>query len=261
MLVNLEGRVALVTGGSQGLGKSTASRLAQSGADIVLWARNPAGLETAAQEISSAAPGRRIWTVPCDVMDPEQLEAAWRRTCEQCGSVDIVVNNAGTSQRAPIADIELNALRSDMDLKVAAALRIVQLALPHMREQRWGRVINVVSVAGKAPSAGGAPTALARAAGLALTKIMAAELAPHGILVNALCVGLILSEQWKRFHANDRPEASFDEYVAGRAKVVPLGRIGTSEEFANVACFLASDLASYVTGTAINVDGGLCPVL
>lgn len=116
-------------------------------------------------------------------------------------------------------------------------------------------------MAGKTPSTGGAPTALARAADLAMTKIMAVELAPHGILVSALCVGLILSEQWKRFHANDRPEASFDEYVAGRAKAVPLGRIGTSEEFANVACFLASDLASYVTGTAINVDGGSCPVL
>jgi NAD(P)-dependent dehydrogenase (short-subunit alcohol dehydrogenase family) len=147
-----------------------------------------------------------------------------------------------------------------MDLKVAAALRIVQLALPHMRGQGWGRVINVVSVAGKAPSAGGAPTALARAAGLALTKIMAAELAPHGILVNALCVGLILSEQWKRFHEREQPQAPFDEYLAHRGKAVPLGRIGRAEEFANVACFLASDLASYVTGTAINVDGGLCPV-
>jgi len=170
------------------------------------------------------------------------------------------VNNAGTSQRAPIEAIELNALRNDMDLKVAAALRIVQLALPHMRQQHWGRVINVVSVAGKAPAAGGVPTALARAAGLALTKIMAAELAPHGVLVNAMCVGLILSEQWKRFHANDRPELAFDDYLAGRAKAVPLGRIGSSGEFANVACFLASDLASYVTGTAINVDGGLSPM-
>ena len=129
-----------------------------------------------------------------------------------------------------------------------------------MRERAWGRVINVVSVAGKAPSAGGAPTALARAAGLALTKIMAAELAPHGILVNALCVGLILSEQWKGFHEREQPQASFDEYLAQRGKAVPLGRIGRAEEFANVACFLASDLASYVTGTAINVDGGLCPV-
>lgn len=260
MLINLEGKVALVTGGSQGLGKSTALRLAQSGADVVLWARDPSALEVAAQEISGQAPDRSVWTVPCDVTDRGQLEAAWLRTSELCRNVDIVVNNAGSSQRAPIAEVELSVLRSDMDLKVAAALRIVQLALPHMRQQRWGRIINVVSVAGKAPSAGGAPTALARAAGLALTKIMAAELAPHGILVNALCVGLILSEQWKRFHANEQPEAPFDEYLASRAKAIPLGRIGNGEEFANVACFLASDLASYVTGTAINVDGGLCPV-
>jgi len=260
MLIDLTGRVALVTGGSQGLGKSVAQRLAQSGADVVLWARSASTLQQAAGEISGLAPARKVWTVACDVTDPAQVESAWQRTASLCGGVDIVVNNAGTSQRAPIEAIELSALRTDMDLKVAAALRIVQLALPHMRGQGWGRVINVASVAGKAPSAGGAPTALARAAGLALTKIMAAELAPHGILVNALCVGLILSEQWKRFHEREQPQAPFDEYLAHRGKAVPLGRIGRAEEFANVACFLASDLASYVTGTAINVDGGLCPV-
>jgi 3-oxoacyl-[acyl-carrier protein] reductase len=261
MLVDLQGKVALITGGSQGLGKSIAQRMTKSGADIVLWARTKETLEAAADEIRNEAPGRHVWTVACDITDMDQVQQAWQRTSELCPGVDIVVNNAGSSQRALIDDIDVSALHRDMDLKVTAALRIVQLALPHMRQQQWGRVINVVSIGGKAPSAGGAPTVLARAAGLALTKVMAAEGAPHGVLVNALCVGLILSEQWKRFHQREKPDMTFDEYLTYRGQAIPVGRVGESEEFANVACFLASDLASYVTGTAINVDGGLCPVL
>lgn len=116
-------------------------------------------------------------------------------------------------------------------------------------------------MAGKALSVGGVLISLAREVGLAMTKAMLADPAPSGIRVKALYIGLILSEQGKRFLPNDRPEASIDKYVAGRAKAVPLGRTGTSEEFAKVSCFLASDFASYVTGTAVNVDGGLCPVL
>ena len=261
MLVDLRGKVALITGGSQGLGKSVAQRMAQSGADVVLWARTEATLEAAAREIKTQTPDCNVWTMRCDLTDIGQVEAAWQCTIEQCPGVDIVVNNAGTSQRAPIEQVDIETLRGDMDLKVAAALRIVQLALPHMREQQWGRVINVVSVAGKAPSAGGVPTVLARSAGLAMTKVMAAEFAPYGVLVNALCVGLIRSEQWKRFHQREQPDMPFEEFLRYRAKAIPLGRIGESEEFANVACFLASELASYVTGTAINIDGGLCPVL
>lgn len=241
MLIDLQGKKALVTGGSQGLGKSTALRLAQSGADVVRWARTRSTLDAACKEISAKAPGRHVCGIACNVTDPDDLQSAWDQTAAQFGPIDILVNNAGTSQRAPVVQISLDDLHSDMDLKVAAALRIVQYALPHMQQQRWGRVINVVSVAGKAPSAGGAPTVLARAAGLALTKVLASELAPHGILVNALCVGLILSEQWKRFHAKEKPDIPFDEYLATRATAIPLGRIGQSEEFANVVCFLASE--------------------
>ena len=120
----------------------------------------------------------------------------------------------------------------------------------------------MVNVAGKeALSAGGELILLAREIGPAMTKVMLAEPAPYGSLVKALYTGLILSEQWKRFFPNDRPEASIDKYVAGREKAVPLGRFCTSEEFAKVSCFLASDFASSVTGMAIDVDGGLCPVL
>ena len=157
-------------------------------------------------------------------------------------------------------DLSRGDLIADLDLKLFPALRLAQLVAPGMQERRFGRIINVLSINAKAPKGGGAPTALSRAAGLALTKILAHELAPANILVNALCVGAIKSGQWERRHQQQAPHLSYEEFLADTAKTVPLGRVGEAEEFANVACFLASDAASYVTGTAINVDGGLSPV-
>jgi NAD(P)-dependent dehydrogenase (short-subunit alcohol dehydrogenase family) len=128
-----------------------------------------------------------------------------------------------------------------------------------MKAQRFGRIINVLNIGAKAPRAASAPTSVSRAAGLALTKVLAGEGAPHGILVNAMLVGLIESDQWvRRAKAQDRPLA---DVLADMGKEIPLGRVGTAQEFANLACFLASDAAGYITGTAINVDGGRSPVV
>jgi 3-oxoacyl-[acyl-carrier protein] reductase len=130
---------------------------------------------------------------------------------------------------------------------------------PEMKARRWGRVINVLNIGAKAPRPGGAPTVVSRAAGMALTKVLAAEGAPHNVLVNALLVGQIESDQWRRrAEAAGRP---LRELLDGLGKDIPLGRVGRAEEFANLACFLASDAASYITGTAINVDGGRSPVV
>jgi NAD(P)-dependent dehydrogenase (short-subunit alcohol dehydrogenase family) len=130
-----------------------------------------------------------------------------------------------------------------------------------MKARRSGRIINVLNIGAKAPEAGRAPTAVTRAAGMALTKVLAGEGAPHNVLVNALLVGRIESDQWVRRHANENKNRSLADYYAEMGKGIPLGRIGTAEEFANMALFLASDAGSYVTGTAINVDGGLSPVV
>ena len=113
----------------------------------------------------------------------------------------------------------------------------------------------------KAPRGGGAPTAVSRAAGMTLTKVLANEYAPHGVLVNALLVGLIVSDQWVRRHRAQGQKVSFEEFIAKMSANMPLDRMGTAEQFANIACFLASDAASFVTGTAINVDGGASPVV
>jgi NAD(P)-dependent dehydrogenase (short-subunit alcohol dehydrogenase family) len=171
------------------------------------------------------------------------------------------VNNAGTSQRAPFLQVSDALWQDDLDLKLFAAIRLTRLAFPGMIGRRWGRVINVLNTGAKAPPAEGAPTAVSRAAGMALTKVLSQEGAKHNVLVNALLVGLIDSDQHRRRHAAEQSNESYDEWLAKLGKAVPLGRYGKAEEFAATALFLCSDAGGYVTGTAINVDGGRSPVV
>lgn len=260
MLLDLTGKTALVTGGSRGLGKAVARRFAQSGARVAILARDSAVLEAATEEITAAG-GRPALGLTCDVTREEDIERAVSLIIKEFGRVDILVNNAGSSSRRPFLELTRADLSADMNLKLFAALRISQLVVPGMQQQRWGRIINVATVNAKAPKAASAPTTLTRAAGLTLTKVLSQELAAYNILVNALCVGVIKSNQWEKRHRNTAPHLSFEEFLEPTARTVPLGRLGEAEEFANVACFLASDAASYITGTAINVDGGLSPVL
>ena len=250
MQIKLDGRVALVTGGSKGIGLAIAARMASSGADVVMFARRPDVLEQARQEVQAGAAGR-VHAIPCDVSRADELADAFADALRTLGRVDILVNNAGTAQTGAFPSITDEVWQADLDLKLFAAIRLARLAWPGMVERRWGRIINVLNVGAKAPRAGSAPTAVSRAAGMALTKILA----------NALHVGLIDSDQWVRRHAAGGSNEPYEAFLAGMAKNVPLGRIGTAEEFANVACFLASDLAGYVTGTSINVDGNMSPVM
>lgn len=259
MHIDLTGRTALITGGSRGIGRAIAERFARSGANIIIAARRQELVDAAVKEIR-AETGASVVGYSCDVADVDQIDRTYRRIEEDFGGFDILVNNAGSSARLPFEQIEPGFLRSDLDLKLVAAVRFSQLALPRMRSQRWGRIINIVSTTGKTPPAGSAPTSLSRAAGIALTKVLAHELGPYNVLVNALCVGLIHSDQLPRLHRLQAPDLPYEDFLQQQAKGIPLARIGKAEEFANVACFLASDAASYVSGTAINVDGGRSPV-
>jgi NAD(P)-dependent dehydrogenase (short-subunit alcohol dehydrogenase family) len=260
MDVRLDGRVAMITGGSKGIGLAIATRMAGSGALVALLARRPDVLAEAQATVEAVAPGR-VLAVPCDVSLAADVSRAHEAVMAAFGQVDIVVNNAGTSQTGAFAEITDAVWQADLDLKLFAAIRLTRLVWPQMIARRWGRVINVLNVAAKAPRAGSAPTAVSRAAGMALTKVLAGEGAPHNVLVNSLHVGLIDSDQWVRRHAASQSNEPYEAFLANMARNVPLGRVGTAEEFANVATFLASDLAGYVTGTAINVDGGLSPVV
>ena len=149
--------------------------------------------------------------------------------------------------------------REDIDQKLFAAIRLTRLAWPGMKSRKWGRVINVLNTLAKAPRKGSAPTTISRAAGMALTKVLSHEGAPHNVLVNAMLVGFIESDQ--HVQRAKKEGIALADFYARRGKEIPLGRPGKAEEFANLACFLASDAASYITGTAINVDGGRSPVV
>lgn len=257
----MDGKKALITGASLGLGRAMAAKFAAAGADVAIVARRPEVLEQARQEISRQANGRTIKAYPCDVSDAAAIEALFAKVSADFGQVDILVNNAGTSQTGKFEEITDEVWQADLDLKLFAAIRLSRLVLPGMKERRWGRIINVLNIGAKTPGAGGAPTAVTRAAGMALTKVLAGEGAPFNVLVNALCTGWIVSDQWLQRQEREQPDSSFEEFLAARGKSIPLGRFGEAEEFANLACFLASDSGSYITGTAINVDGGRSPVV
>ncbi|MGE4219407.1 MAG: SDR family oxidoreductase [Alphaproteobacteria bacterium] len=261
MDIRLNGRTALITGGSMGLGKAMATRFAESGAAVAILARRQDILDEAVADIRAKAPGATVAGIACDVTRADEIEKAVATAIRDLGKVDILVNNAGSSARGAFLSLTDNDWQADFDLKLFAAIRLTRLLMPGMIERNWGRVINVLNTAAKAPPAEGAPTAVTRAAGMALTKILASEGAPHNVLVNALLVGLIDSDQWVRRHKTQAVNMPYEDFLAGMAKGIPLNRLGRSEEFANIACFLASDAASYITGTAINVDGGRAPVV
>jgi 3-oxoacyl-[acyl-carrier protein] reductase len=261
MDVRLDGKLALITGGSKGLGKAMAMRFAESGAALALVARTQSSLDETKAEIKASVQGAKVAVFSCDISTAESCAQLHSDVSAQCGSVDILINNAGTSKRGPFLEISDEEWQGDFDLKVFAAIRLIRHFLPEMQSRNWGRVINVLNIGAKAPPATTAPTAVSRAAGMALTKILAGECGPHGVLVNALHVGLIDSDQWVQRHAAAGGEVSYEEFLDGMAGGIPLGRMGRSEEFANIACFLASDMASYINGVSINVDGGKSPVL
>ncbi len=260
MQITLNGRAAVITGGSKGLGLAMATEFAASRADVAIFARRPDALEEARQQIQKTARGKVV-AISCDVSRADEIERGYAAAMQGLGKIDIVVNNAGASRTGAFETITDAVWQEDFELKLFGAIRLTRLAWPQMRERRWGRVINVLNTGAKAPRGGGAPTMVSRAAGMALTKVLAGEGAPHGVLVNALLVGIIVSDQIVRRHREQGANQPLDEFIAKAGVGVPLGRMGTAQEFANIACFLASDAASYITGTAINVDGGASPVV
>jgi 3-oxoacyl-[acyl-carrier protein] reductase len=255
--IRLDGKSAIVTGGSKGIGLAIAKLFAASGADVAIVARGADTLASAAKVIAQTAKGRAV-PVAADVSTVDGVTRAYEGAMAAFGKVDIIVNNAGVSAHGSFEAATDEVWQADFNLKFFAAVRLTRLVWPQMKERRWGRVINVLNIGAKAPRAESAPTSVTRAAGLALTKVLAGEGAPHNVLVNALLVGLIESDQWVRGAA--KAGVGVEEFLGRLGKDVPLGRVGKAEEFANIACFLASDAASYITGTAINVDGGRSPV-
>lgn len=258
MDIRLNGRNALITGGSKGIGFAIADRFARSGGNVAIIARRPDVLEQARDVILEHAE-TQVVAIAGDITNADECERVFGEAKDALGPIDILVNNAGSSQKGPFEEITDDIWQADIDLKLFAAIRLSRLALADMKSRRWGRIINVLNSGSKAPPAEGAPTAVTRAAGMAMTKALACEFAPHNVLINSLHVGRIKSDQWVR--RADAQDQSLEDFYTEMAKIIPMGRVGEAEEFANIACFLASDAGGYITGTAINVDGGMTPVV
>ncbi len=260
MDIRLNGRSAVITGGSKGLGLAMGERFAASGADVAIVARSPETLAQAKQQIEMGAKGK-VAAISADVSKAADIRRAYDQIMSEFGKIDIYVNNAGQSIRGPSEQLTDEMWQSDLDLKLFAQIRFCRLVFPQMKERRWGRIISVLNIGAKAPGPDSAPTSVSRAAQMAFTKALSGEGAPHNVLANSLHVGVIVSDQIVRRHQREGANVSLDDFIAQAGRTVPLGRMGRAEEFANVACFLASDAASYVTGCAINVDGGRSPVV
>jgi 3-oxoacyl-[acyl-carrier protein] reductase len=253
--LGLTGKVAIITGGSEGLGRATAERLAAEGVKVAICARRPEVLEQAATAIAAATRGE-VLARPCDVTRADEVEALVSAVMERFGGVDILVNNAGTSAAAAFDQVDDRAWQTDLELKLLAAVRLCRLVIPHMKRRGGGRIVNVTTVGGKAPKARSLPTSVSRAAGINLTKALANEYAADGILVNTICLGLVRSAQIDR-----RATGDLDALYRDLARGVPVGRVAHAHEFADLVAFLVSARASYITGTAINFDGGMSAVV
>ena len=265
MDLGLQDKVAIITGGSDGIGKASALSMANEGASVVIVARRQDVLDQAEQEILTATEGQ-VMSISADVTDPGAAKSIVEKTLNQYGRLDILVNNAGTSMAKPFEDVSETDWQYDFDLKVWGAVRLIQESIPEMRKVGGGRIINVTNLGGRTPGPSSMPTSISRAAGIAITKGLSKDLAKDNILVSTVCIGLIKSGQHQRRYdtrIQNEPDlnidAFYDQLAEGRS--VPLGRVGEPEEAGDVIAFLASERASYLTGIAVNLDGGASAVV
>jgi len=248
-LLDIEGRVAIVTGGGTGIGAATARVPAEHGADVVIAARTVEDLERTAAAVR-AATGRRCVSVPTDVKEEEQVVRLVQRTVDELGRIDILVNNAGGTRMGPLAELPTKAWDASFALNVRAAYVATREAGRHFREQRSGAIVNVSSAAGVHGVKGGAHYASAKAALQMFTRVTAAEWGPVGVRANCVAVGGVASE---------RAVAAWEVAGIDPAELTsgnPLGRLGTPTDVANAILFFASDAASFITGQTLSVDGG-----
>lgn len=252
----MTGRRVLVTGGSKGLGRAMARELVAEGAAVAICARGRAALDATAAELT--ATGGRVHAQLADVTDPDDIRAFVQDSAAALGGIDVLVNNAGAAHPGRFATLTDDDWREDLDVKLFSQIRCTREALPFLRESPAPRIININAVYGKMPDPAFFATTVNRAACLNLSKALAIELAPDGVLVNSVNIGFVVSDQWENIHARRAPELSREEFFAQLAAAdVPLGRFGRDDEVSGLVAFLASDRASYLTGASIDVAGGM----
>jgi 3-oxoacyl-[acyl-carrier protein] reductase len=244
--MKLEGRVALVTGASQGIGHACALALARHGAQVAVAARNQEKLDELVAEIGKA--GGKASAFVIDVGEEEQVKAGIKSALGQLGKIDILINNAGITRDQLVMRMKRPDWDSVLNTNLTSAYLCIQQVIPSMLKQRWGRIINVTSVFGQMGQAGQANYAASKAGLIGLTMAMARELASRNITCNAVAPGFI---------ETNMTAALSEEFRQTAVKSIPLGRVGSPEDVASAVSFLASEEASYITGHVLNVNGGL----
>jgi 3-oxoacyl-[acyl-carrier protein] reductase len=244
--MSLSGRVAFVTGASQGIGRTCALRLAKEGATVAAAARNQQKLDELVGEIASA--GGKSGSFAVDVADEEQVKSAVKAALAQFGKIDILINNAGITRD----QLVMRMKRADWDAVVqtnlTSAYLCIQQVIPSMLKQRWGRIINVTSVFGQMGQAGQANYAASKAGLIGLTMAIAREVGSRNITCNAVAPGFIETAM---------TAVLSEEFKQNAVQQIPLGRVGTPEDVASAVAFLASDQAAYITGHVLSVNGGM----
>lgn len=255
--LGLEGRIAAVSGGSEGLGRAIATSLAREGARVAICARRAEVLERTAAEIS-AETGGEVHPIVADMSKPEDCARFIQETVERFGGIDILVNNAGTHAAYPFEEISEDLWHFDFEQKFFSAVRCTRDAIPHFVARGGGRIINITHVTAKAPRPASLPTVASRAAGMAFTKVIAREYADQNILSNTICIGAVKTAQWERARLQEAPDMPAEEWYRQLAekRAIPLGRLGDADELGDLVAYLVSERASYITGTSINFDGG-----
>ncbi len=260
MDLGLAGKVAIITGGSEGIGRATAESLGREGASVVICARRPDVLERAAAEVAEQS-GAEIVPIVADVSLAADVERLVQATVERFGRLDVLVHNAGRSANGEFEQLTDADWQADLDLKLFGAIRAARASIPHMRAAGGGSIINILNLAAKAPGARSYPTSVSRAAGLALTKALSKEFAADNIRVNGVMIGLIKSAQHERAWSQTSNGESVETFYAERGRSIPLRRVGEAAEVGDLIAFLCSARAAYITGVAINMDGGTSAVV
>jgi 3-oxoacyl-[acyl-carrier protein] reductase len=269
MELGLSGRACVVTGASRGIGRATARMLCAEGAEVLLVARSEKQLIDAADECASAgeSAGGRAESLAIDVTQPDAADQIVRETDERLGQLDVLVNNAGTARRRDLDEVPDEDWYAAWELNVMAPMRLMRAAAPSMGDRGWGRIVNVSSSSGKRPSAATPEYSVAKAAELSLSRLFADRYAAQGVLINAICPGAVKSELWTddgglldqvmEMEGLSSREEALEAAAAGR----PIGRLAEIDEVAGAIVFLCSEQASYTSGAAWSVDGGVVQII